>query len=95
LTVSALIPANTYYLRVASLNRNGAPNYRVIPATQTPAAANFTWDADRRQVYGILPDPDGAGAHPRPAFKNTYDAVGRDTVFNNIATRIGAIPTGA
>ncbi len=55
----------------------GNPTQADGPRTDVADIANFTWDADRRSIFVIQADPDGAGPHPRPAVKTTYDAVGR------------------
>jgi RHS repeat-associated protein len=47
------------------------------PRSDMTDVSDFTWDADRRIVFNIQPDPDGAGVNPRPANRTTYDAVGR------------------
>ena len=38
---------------------------------------DFTHDLDRRPVFTIQADPDGAAPHPRPAAKSIYDPEGR------------------
>lgn len=38
-----------------------------------------TYDLNRRKVFAIGPDPDGAGSLKRPVTKTVYDAVGRVT----------------
>ena len=40
----------------------------------------YRYDAARRQVGAISPDPDGAGAQPRRASRTTYDSAGRATL---------------
>ncbi|WP_172448562.1 RHS repeat-associated core domain-containing protein [Caulobacter mirabilis] len=40
--------------------------------------SNYVWDADRRLVFEIAPDPDGAGPLPRTATRHVYDADGRE-----------------
>ncbi|ATQ42924.1 RHS repeat-associated core domain-containing protein [Caulobacter mirabilis] len=40
--------------------------------------SNYVWDANRRLVFEISPDPDGAGPLPRTATRHVYDADGRE-----------------
>ncbi len=51
------------------------------PALAQSSASNFTtdmrYDALRRVVGTIAPDPDGAGPLQHVAIRNTYDAAGR------------------
>ncbi len=42
----------------------------------TAYTAFFTYDADRRSIFAIQPDQDGAGPHPRVATLKTYDVAG-------------------
>jgi RHS repeat-associated protein len=49
----------------------------VGPRTDVSQISDYTYDPDRRLVFSIGPDPDGAGPHLRIASKTTYDAVGR------------------
>ena len=44
LTVSGLIADSTYYLRVAALNRAGAPHYQYLGSTMTLVGALLVWD---------------------------------------------------
>jgi hypothetical protein len=47
------------------------------PRSDVSDISDFTYDADRRPVFAIQPDPDGAGGRPRPAAKTVYDVLGR------------------
>ncbi|GAA0570625.1 RHS repeat-associated core domain-containing protein [Rhizomicrobium electricum] len=47
------------------------------PRTDVDDTSYFTYDAVRRRVFEISPDPDDVGPHPRPAQKTIYDARGR------------------
>ncbi len=49
------------------------------PRTDVTDVSYTTYDALRRKIFEIAPDPDGAGAKPRTATKTTYDVVGRVT----------------
>jgi RHS repeat-associated protein len=56
------------------------------PRTDVQDVQDFTWNANRQLVFGIEADPDGTGPHPRPAFKTTYDPVGRVIYFDTGTT---------
>ena len=42
------------------------------PRTDVSDISNFTWDADRRPMFAIAPDPDGAGPLLMPTTKFSY-----------------------
>ena len=42
------------------------------PRTDVSDISNFTWDADRRPLFSIAPDPDGAGPLLMPTTKFSY-----------------------
>lgn len=50
------------------------------PLSGTADTTTYRYDAARRPVGEISPDPDGAGALKRRALKITYDAMGRPTL---------------
>ncbi len=49
------------------------------PRTDVTDVAYTTYDALRRKIFEVAPDPDGASAKPRTATRTTYDVVGRVT----------------
>jgi len=49
------------------------------PLAGTADTTTWRYDAARRQVGAIAPDPDGAGAHKQAAVRTTYDTAGRVT----------------
>jgi RHS repeat-associated protein len=59
-----------------TFDATGNPTHVDGPRSDVTDVQDFTWDADRREVFGIEADPDGSGPHPRPAFKTTYDPEG-------------------
>jgi hypothetical protein len=50
------------------------------PLSGSADTMTYRYDAARRRVGTIAPDPDGAGSLKRAASKITYDAAGRVTV---------------
>jgi RHS repeat-associated protein len=56
------------------------------PLSGNADTTTFRFDADRRRVGAISPDPDGAGTLKRRALKNTYNADGRMTI-----TEVGTV----
>ena len=50
------------------------------PLSGSDDTVHYRYDAARRAVGAISPDPDGAGAQPRRANRTTYDAAGRATL---------------
>jgi RHS repeat-associated protein len=49
------------------------------PLAGTADTTTWRYDAARRQVGAIAPDPDGTGAHLQAAVRTTYDTAGRVT----------------
>lgn len=78
----------------ASLTATTAATYDAVgnlitvdgPLSGSGDTATFRYDADRRRVGAIAPDPDGSGSLKRRAVKTTYNADGQATV-----TEVGTV----
>jgi len=73
------IPATTAYTYSALGDRLTADG----PLSGTADTTTWRYDAARRQVGAIAPDPDGAGSRARAAVRTTYDSAGRVTEVEN------------
>src|SRR6187402_2793578 len=52
------------------------PSSALAQSNSSPYTTGYRWDADRRIMGIISPDPDDAGPLPFPAVRYTYDADG-------------------
>ena len=58
------------------------------PRTDVSDVSYFTYDNNRRRLFSIGADPDGAGSAPRVATFTTYDPVGRVTEVDRGTTTV-------
>jgi RHS repeat-associated protein len=89
-TTYAYNTSNKYVLQTATVDPTGLvlatgftfdsrgdPTAVDGPRTDVVDVTNYTWDANRRLVFKIEADPDGAGVLPRPAAKTVYNLDGQ------------------
>ncbi|WP_186456793.1 RHS repeat-associated core domain-containing protein [Sphingomonas suaedae] len=75
-TTNGLVTATTSW----TYDANGDKLTEDGPAAGTADTTRWRYDAMRRVIGVISPDPDGSGSgNPHPAVRNTYDAAGRLT----------------
>ena len=65
------------HIIVAALLAAAVQSGHALAQTAGPNTTNYVWDAERRLVLKITPDPDGAGPLPRNAIKYVYDVDGQ------------------